>query len=284
MDMEEVDLHEVVVEVDRPENVALVASAAREMLDRFHQQQDYEVVVPLELLARAEETKRIFNIVLGSIAGISLLVGGIGIMNVMLATVTERTREIGITQSWPRRRQAMGMMPMTNPVERMELFVGDINGLAVDAIVNAANRGLLGGGGVDGAIHDRAGHRLLEECRTLSGCPTGDCKITKGYDLPAKWVIHTVGPVWHGGTGGEAGLLADCYRNSLALAAENGVRTIAFPAISTGVYGYPIGPAAAIALEETRNFLARHGEMDKAIFVCFDEANLSAYRRGLQTR
>ncbi|MCH8844665.1 MAG: O-acetyl-ADP-ribose deacetylase [SAR324 cluster bacterium] len=166
---------------------------------------------------------------------------------------------------------------------RLEAIQGDITKQKLDAVVNAANTTLLGGGGVDGAIHRAAGPELLAACRTLGGCPTGEARITKGYGLPAQWVIHTAGPVWHGGTGGEAGLLADCYRNSLALAIDNGVRSIAFPAISTGVYRFPIDRAAAIALEETRKFLARRGEIEQVVFVCFDDANFSAYRQGLQT-
>ena len=166
---------------------------------------------------------------------------------------------------------------------RLEAIQGDITKQKLDAVVNAANTTLLGGGGVDGAIHRAAGPELLAACRTLGGCPTGEARITKGYGLPAQWVIHTAGPVWHGGTGGEAGLLADCYRNSLALAIDNSVRSIAFPAISTGVYRFPIDRAAAIALEETRKFLARRGDIEQVVFVCFDDANFSAYRQGLQT-
>ena len=166
---------------------------------------------------------------------------------------------------------------------RLEAIQGDITKQKLDAVVNAANTTLLGGGGVDGAIHRAAGPELLAACRTLGGCPTGEARITKGYGLPAQWVIHTAGPVWHGGTGGEAGLLADCYRNSLALAIDNGIRSIAFPAISTGVYRFPIDRAAAIALEETRKFLARRGDIEQVVFVCFDDANFSAYRQGLQT-
>ena len=166
---------------------------------------------------------------------------------------------------------------------RLEAIQGDITKQKLDAVVNAANTTLLGGGGVDGAIHRAAGPELLAACRTLGGCPTGEARITKGYDLSAKWVIHTVGPVWHGGAGGETALLANCYRTSLALAIDNGIRTIAFPAISTGVYRFPINRAAAIALEETRKFLARRGDIEQVVFVCFDDANFSAYRQGLQT-
>ena len=150
---------------------------------------------------------------------------------------------------------------------RLEVIEGDITRLDVDAIVNAANESLLGGGGVDGAIHRAAGPELLAECRTLRGCPTGEAKITKGYRLKARHVIHTVGPVWHGGKSGEPELLASCYRNSLALAEKQGLKSIAFPAISTGVYGYPMGEAAEIAVRTIRAELAAH-ELPRKVILC----------------
>jgi len=163
-------------------------------------------------------------------------------------------------------------------MNRIELFKGNITTLEVDAIVNAANTTLLGGGGVDGAIHRAAGAELLAECRNLNGCATGDAKITKGYNLPAKNVIHAVGPVWHGGKSGEAEKLASCYRRSLEIAVSNNLKTIAFPNISTGVYGYPKPEAAAIAIEEVTRFLFNHSEIDKVIFCVFDEENYHLYK------
>lgn len=153
--------------------------------------------------------------------------------------------------------------------ERIEVIEGDITRQQVDAIVNAANTSLLGGGGVDGAIHRAAGPGLLAECRTLGGCPTGEARITRGYNLPARWVIHTVGPVWHGGQQGEDELLARCYRSALALAAQYGARTVAFPAISTGAYGFPLERATRIAVAEVRRFLEEHATPEKVLFVCF---------------
>lgn len=164
---------------------------------------------------------------------------------------------------------------------KIEILQGDITKLEVDAIVNAANISLLGGGGVDGAIHRAAGPQLLEECRLLNGCDTGEAKITKGYHLPANYVIHTVGPVWRGGMSNEMDLLASCYRNSLKLAAENKCKTIAFPNISTGIYGFPKSEAAKIAVHEIIKFLKKDENLEKVIFVCFDNENYQLYKNML---
>ena len=166
-----------------------------------------------------------------------------------------------------------------NPDRRIDIVRGDITALEVDAIVNAANTALLGGGGVDGAIHRAAGPELLAECRTLGGCEPGQAKITRGYGLPARFVIHTVGPIWRGGRHGEPETLANCYRNSLQVAVENQIKTVAFPAISCGAYGYPIQEAAQIALKTTREFLANADKIDKVLFVLWGEEIYEAYRK-----
>jgi len=167
-------------------------------------------------------------------------------------------------------------------MNRIDIATDDITTLAVDAVVNAANTSLLGGGGVAGAIPRAAGLALLAECRTLGGCETGDAKLTGGHDLPARHVIHTVGPVWNGGGSGEPDLLASCYRRSLAIARDHGLRTVAFPAISCGVYRFPLASAARIAVREVRTFLAENDLPDKVILVCFGDDVLAAYQNALE--
>ena len=166
--------------------------------------------------------------------------------------------------------------------ERIVVTKDDIVKLDVDAIVNAANNSLLGGGGVDGAIHKAAGPQLLEECKVLNGCLTGEAKITSGYRLPAKYVIHTVGPILKGGVSGEDGMLSKCYRNSLKVAVKNGVRTIAFPSISTGAYGFPVEKAAKIAIREIAGFLETNEAIEKVLMVCFNEEAFRSYSNALE--
>jgi O-acetyl-ADP-ribose deacetylase (regulator of RNase III) len=172
-------------------------------------------------------------------------------------------------------------MLLNNTDSRIAIAQGDITKLEVDAIVNAANTSLLGGGGVDGAIHRAAGRELLEECRQLRGCATGEAKITKGYKLPAKWVIHTVGPVWRGGDNREDELLARCYRSCLALTEPNEIKTIAFPGISTGAYGFPMERAARIALTEVREFLEKDTSLAQVIFVAFGDKAYNCYQQAI---
>jgi O-acetyl-ADP-ribose deacetylase (regulator of RNase III) len=168
--------------------------------------------------------------------------------------------------------------------DKIEIAKGDITKLNVDAIVNAANSSLLGGGGVDGAIHRAAGPRLLEECKELNGCKTGEAKITKGYNLPAKFVIHTVGPVWSGGNNDEDELLKNCYINSLMLAKQNQIKTLAFPAISTGVYRFPLDRAAKIAISTVKDFLSNDDSLEKVVFICFDENTETIYKKTISNK
>ena len=170
---------------------------------------------------------------------------------------------------------------MVDVSQRIEVVRGDITTLVVDVIVNAANESLLGGGGVDGAIHRAAGPRLLAECRLLGGCAPGEVKVSGGYDLPARWVVHTVGPVWRGGRAGEDVTLASCYRHALMEARELGVRSVAFPSIATGIYGFPLARAVPIVLREVRGHLAVEALPERVLLVCFDEATEQAYRAAL---
>jgi O-acetyl-ADP-ribose deacetylase (regulator of RNase III) len=172
---------------------------------------------------------------------------------------------------------------MPDPLShRIKIVLGDITHQETDAIVNAANNSLLGGGGVDGAIHRAAGRELLEECRLLNGCHTGDAKITKGYNLKANYVIHAVGPVWRGGNNGEEKLLKSCYRKCFELAGQHNILTIAFPAISTGVYGYPVKPAAKIAITEAMEYLKANNNFEMIVFVCFDMNSYNVYQETLK--
>jgi O-acetyl-ADP-ribose deacetylase (regulator of RNase III) len=174
-------------------------------------------------------------------------------------------------------------LPMTTPIsDRIEVVQGDITKMDVDAIVNAANTSLLGGGGVDGAIHRAAGPELVQECRMLGGCPTGEARITRGYRLPARWVIHTVGPVWQGGGEGEDDLLASCYRESLKIARDRELRTVSIPAISTGVYRFPVHRAARIAARETADFLRANPLPERVMLVCFGADSYTEYLTAVQ--
>jgi O-acetyl-ADP-ribose deacetylase len=171
-----------------------------------------------------------------------------------------------------------GVQEVMEMDQRIRIVEGDITKQEVDAIVNAANTSLLGGGGVDGAIHRAAGPQLLEETRQIGGCPTGEARVSKGYRLPAKWVIHTVGPIWRGGNRNEDKLLASCYRNSLTAAVELGAKTVAFPSISTGAYGFPLERATEIALKGTMDFMKKDDTIEQVVFVCFGERGLTVYQ------
>jgi O-acetyl-ADP-ribose deacetylase len=173
-------------------------------------------------------------------------------------------------------------MAMADAPNRIAIVAGDITQQRVDAIVNAANTSLLGGGGVDGAIHRAAGPELLAECRALGGCATGQAKITRGYQLPAKWVIHTVGPVWRDGRHNEDELLASCYRSCFALVEQHGLKTVAFPSISTGAYGFPMNRAARIAVRESKDFLERNQAVERVILVCFGADALAIHQAALR--
>ncbi|MGB7769280.1 MAG: O-acetyl-ADP-ribose deacetylase [Verrucomicrobiia bacterium] len=176
----------------------------------------------------------------------------------------------------------MSNFALNTELARVAVIAGDITRQRVEAIVNAANTTLLGGGGVDGAIHRAAGPELLVACRALGGCATGQAKITRGYKLPAQWVIHTVGPVWRGGHHGEDELLASCYRNCFALVVRHGIKTVAFPSLSTGAYGFPMDRAARIALREAKHFLVRNSSVEKVTLVCFGAVALETHQTALR--
>ena len=198
-----------------------------------------------------------------------------------VTSLTPRRGHHSSLRAAPGSRETATVTEADPTVHRITVKAADITTLDVDAIVNAANESLLGGGGVDGAIHRAAGPELLAECRTLRGCRTGQAKITRGYRLKARHVIHTVGPVWHGGTRDEATLLASCYHQSLTLAVAHDIRSIAFPAISCGVYGYPIADAARIAINTTAAFLGSNDSLTEVIFACFGQDVLRAFQAGL---
>jgi len=199
----------------------------------------------------------------------------------------DRLKEDGVDDEWiPNdvHLSLFGFLLTADMATTIRAIRGDITTLAVDAVVNAANSTLLGGGGVDGAIHYAAGPELLDECRRLGGCPTGEARLTRGYRLPARWIIHTVGPVWKGGTRGESVLLAACYESSLRLAADNKLHSVAFPAISTGAYAYPLKLATEVAVASVRGFLAGYTDFEEIVFCCYSGEDIATYKRALGQR
>src|ERR1700730_14417080 len=199
----------------------------------------------------------------------------------------DRLKEDGVDDEWiPNdvHLSLFGFLLTADMATTIRAIRGDITTLAVDAVVNAANSTLLGGGGVDGAIHCAAAPELLDECRRLGGCPTGEARLTRGYRLPARWIIHTVGPVWKGGTRGEPALLAACYESSLRLAAEKQLRSVAFPAISTGAYAYPLKLATEVAVASVRGFLAEYSDFEEIVFCCYSGGDFATYKRALGQR